>query len=141
MTGDERFNIRVYGIWMEADRVLVNEETIRGKKYLKFPGGGLEFGEGPINCLHREWKEELNLEIKVLEHFYTTDFYQKSAFDHSQVISIYYLITPLHPDPYIINTNPEEYTHWIKIEDITPDTFTLPIDKLVARMLVEKFKG
>ena len=140
MTGDERFNIRVYGIWMEADRVLVNEETIRGKKYLKFPGGGLELGESTINCLHREWKEELNLEIKVLGHFYTTDFYQKSAFDNSQVISIYYLISPLHPDPYIINSNPEEYTHWIKIEDITADTFTLPIDKVVAKMLVEKFK-
>lgn len=136
--GEGQFNIRVYGIWIEAGRVLVNEETIRGKKYIKFPGGGLEFGEGIINCLHREWQEELQLEIKVLEHFYTTEFFQKSAFDCSQVISIYYLISPVQPDPYIINTNPEEYTHWIKISDITADTFSLPIDRAVGKMLVER---
>lgn len=137
--GDGQFNIRVYGIWIEAGRVLVNEETIRGKKYIKFPGGGLEFGEGVINCLHREWQEELKLDITVLEHFYTTEFFQKSAFDGSQVISIYYLIAPVQPDPYIINTNPEEYTHWIKISDITTDTFSLPIDKTVGKMLIERF--
>lgn len=141
MTDDKRFNIRVYGIWVADGRVLVNEETIRGRQYLKFPGGGLEFGEGIINCLHREWMEELNLEIKVLEHFYTTDFFQPSAFDNSQVISIYYLITALHPDPYIINTNPQEYTHWMKIDDITDTTFSLPIDKVVGKMLTEKFKA
>lgn len=133
------FNIRVYGLWVEAGRVLVNEETIGNRKYIKFPGGGLEFGEGIANCLHREWQEELNLEIKILSHFYTTDFFQKSAFDNSQVISIYYLVSALHPSPYIINVNPEEYTHWMKIEDITPETFTLPIDKLVGKMLKEQF--
>lgn len=141
MTDDKRFNIRVYGIWIADGRVLVNEETIRGRQYVKFPGGGLEYGEGIINCLHREWMEELNLEIKVLEHFYTTDFFQPSAFDNSQVISIYYLITALHPDPYIINTNPQEYTHWMKIDDITDTTFSLPIDRVVGKMLTEKFKA
>lgn len=139
MPGRERFNIRVYGIWIEAGRVLVNEETIRGKKYIKFPGGGLEYGEGTHNCLHREWKEELDMEIKVLEHFYTTDFFQASAFDQSQVISIYYLIRAKAPNPYIINKNPDEYTHWIRLEDITPDTFPLPIDRVVGKMIVERF--
>ena len=61
-----RFNIRVYGIWIEADRVLVNEETIKGNNYVKFPGGGLEFGEGTIECVKREWMEEMGLEIEVL---------------------------------------------------------------------------
>lgn len=140
MQQDGRFNIRVYGIWIEGDRVLVNEETIRGKKYIKFPGGGLEYGEGIIQCLHREWQEELNLEIKVLEHFYTTEFFQKSAFDNTQVVSIYYLVTTVQPSPYIINTNPEEYTHWIKIEDITDDTFSLPIDKVAGKMIAERFR-
>lgn len=139
MAADERFNVRVYGIWIQEGRTLVNEETIRKKSYIKFIGGGLEYGEGVTNCLHREWKEELNLDIKVLEHFYTTEFFQKSFFDDTQVISIYYLIEPLHPDPYIINTNPEEYTHWIKLEDITPETFSLPIDKVVAKKICERF--
>ncbi|MFN5439619.1 MAG: NUDIX hydrolase, partial [Bacteroidota bacterium] len=41
------FNIRVYGILISDDnQVLVSDEFIRGNYYTKFPGGGLEFGEG-----------------------------------------------------------------------------------------------
>lgn len=139
MSMPDRFNIRVYGIWIESGRVLVSEEMIRGKAYIKFPGGGLELGEGIVNCLHREWMEELNLEIKVLEHFYTTDFFQPSFFDDSQVISIYYLISATNTGPYLVNNNPNDYTHWLKLEDLTPDTFSLPIDKVVVKKLLERF--
>ena len=85
-----RFNIRVYGIWIQDNKVLVNEEKIRDKIITKFPGGGLHWGEGIIDCLKREWIEELNINIEPLGHFYTTDFFQRSAYDNSQVISIYY---------------------------------------------------
>ena len=41
------FNIRVYGILInDAKQVLVSDEYIRGTYITKFPGGGLEFGEG-----------------------------------------------------------------------------------------------
>lgn len=36
---------------------------------MKFPGGGLEYGEGVLECLHREFDEELNVKIDVIEHF------------------------------------------------------------------------
>src|SRR5215217_6395306 len=93
------FNIRVYGILINDKRqVLVSDEFIRGSYYTKFPGGGLELGEGTRDCLQREFKEEMNLAVQVGEHIYTTDHYQKSAFnpDH-QIISIYYFVTPLEP--------------------------------------------
>ncbi|MEZ5018335.1 MAG: NUDIX domain-containing protein [Flavipsychrobacter sp.] len=134
-----RFNIRVYGIWVQDGRVLVSEETIRGNKYLKFPGGGMELGEGAIDGLKREWKEELNIEIDVLEHFYTTDFFQPSAFDSSQVISIYYWVKAKEQVSYIVNNNENEYSYWLKIADITEDTFSLPIDKIVAKRLYSTF--
>ena len=97
---DKRFNIRVYGIWIQDNKILVNEEMIRGKQIIKFPGGGLDWGEGIKNCLVREWKEELNIDIEVLSHFYTTDFFQPSAYDNSQVISIYYFVTDLFRIPF-----------------------------------------
>ena len=100
---DKRFNIRVYGILINDGNILVNEELINGKKIIKFPGGGLVWGEGTKDCLKREWKEELNLDIEVGDHFYTTDFFQPSAFDNSQVISIYYRITANIPDSIINN--------------------------------------
>ena len=86
------FNIRVYGILKDSkNRVLVSDEFIRGSYYTKFPGGGLELGEGTRDCLRREFKEETNLEVTIGEHIYTTDFYQISAFNNAhQIISIYY---------------------------------------------------
>lgn len=131
----KRFNIRVYGLWLHDGQVLVNEELIRGRKVTKFPGGGLDWGEGTIACLQREWMEELNLEIEVLSHFYTTDFFQHSAFDDSQVISIYYLVSG-DATATITNNVPEERTYWLPLSDIDDDTFTLPIDKVVGKMLV-----
>ena len=88
------FNIRVYGILINAkNEVLVSDENIRGMLVTKFPGGGLEFGEGTIDCLVREFKEELDLSIEVADHIYTTDFFQISAFNKEhQIISIYYKV-------------------------------------------------
>ena len=77
-----RFNLRVYGLLInEQQQVLVSDELIRGNYITKFPGGGLEFGEGTRNCLQREFREELNLQVETGEHFYTTDYFQQSAFN------------------------------------------------------------
>lgn len=129
-----RFNIRVYGIWINDGKVLVNEEMVRDKSIIKFPGGGLDWGEGIIDCLKREWKEELDIDIDVLNHFYTTDFFQASAYDESQVISIYYTVTADSGND-IKNKIANERTYWVSFSEITGNTFTLPIDKVVGNML------
>ncbi len=89
--------LRVYGILInEKKEVLVSDEYIRGNYYTKFPGGGLEFGEGTRDCLKREFMEEMNLKVEVGDHLYTTDFYQESAFRAGQqIVSIYYWVKPL----------------------------------------------
>lgn len=135
---DKRFNIRVYGIWINKRNVLVNEEIIRGRKIIKFPGGGLNWGEGLTDCLKREWREELGITVDIVRHFYTTDFFQPSAFDNSQVISVYYLVTGQVPDN-IVNTEANERTFWMSADNITANTFTLPIDKIVGEMLQKQF--
>ena len=91
------FNIRVYGILITEDKqILVSDEFIKGNYYTKFPGGGLEFGEGTRDCLAREFMEEMNLKVRVGEHLYTTDFFQMSAFNtEHQMVSIYYQVHPL----------------------------------------------
>src|ERR1700712_3324195 len=91
------FTIRVYGILInERKQVLVSDEHIRGSYYTKFPGGGLELGEGTRDCLKREFMEEMNLKIEVGAHLYTTDFFQMSAFNpEHQIISIYYFVKAL----------------------------------------------
>ena len=93
------FTIRVYGILIgEKKQVLVSDEFIRGDYFTKFPGGGLELGEGTRDCLKREFIEEMDLAVEVGEHLYTTDFYQVSAFNPAhQIISIYYTAIALEP--------------------------------------------
>lgn len=147
------FNIRVYGILInEKKQVLVADEFIRGGKYTKFPGGGLEFGEGTRDCLKRELKEELGIETTIGKHLYTTDFFQLSAFrPDQQIISIYYyaypaeaLKVPLRNKPFDFDANQMEIYNrtgetetfrYIDWEDFSEDTVTLPIDKVVARLI------
>ena len=134
----KRFNIRVYGLWIENNHILVCKESVRNQEILKFPGGGLEFGEGTIACLKREWEEELNCIIEVEEHFYTTDFYQASAFDDSQIISIYYKVTPTNTLTLPV-FNGREHFHKRLIDVSLLEDISLPIDKIVTEMLLDKF--
>lgn len=41
--------------------------------------------------------EECGAEIEVVRHIYTTDFFEKSSFNHSQILSIYYQVQTLQP--------------------------------------------
>lgn len=147
------FNIRVYGILInERRQVLVSDEYIRGKYYTKFPGGGLELGEGTKDCLKREFMEEMNLEVEVGDHIYTTDFYQASAFNPGhQIISIYYSVkakeaitVPLRSFAFDFDeqqlkayaqTGETETFRFINWDDFSEDIVSLPIDKIVAKML------
>jgi ADP-ribose pyrophosphatase YjhB (NUDIX family) len=135
---EKRFNIRVYGIWVNDGRLLVNEELIRGNKIIKLPGGGMDWGEGTRDCLKREWQEELGIDIEVGEHFYTTDYFQPSAFDNSQVMSIYYLVSA-NPDSEIKNLLENERTYWMPLSEVSADSFTLPIDRIVGGMIKQQF--
>src|SRR5215470_3993457 len=142
------FNIRVYGVLInEEKQVLVSDEYIRGSYYTKFPGGGLELGEGTRDCLEREFKEEMNLEVEIGEHLYTTDFYQVSAFNSAhQIISIYYYVSaleeitvPLRAKEFDFDeqqmevynkTKMTETFRFIEWKDFSEEKVTLPIDKI-----------
>jgi len=149
-----KFTIRVYGILMDANkRVLVSDEFIRGNYFTKFPGGGLELGEGTRDCLQREFKEETGLDVTIGEHLYTTDYYQQSAFNFKdQIISIYYYAHPVNADDLASLTtkaqpfdfapeqtsNPNgqaEVLRWVEWNDLSEATVHLPIDKIVVKML------
>lgn len=133
----KHINVRVYGLWVQAEGLVLlgREHVPGGRQVVKFPGGGLEWGEGLKDALKREWMEELGLEIEVLEHVYTTDFFQPSAFDQSQVISIYYKVQPVSPPISFPFTNPEgDHYYFEKVNEQLKDKLNLPIDKLVGAM-------
>jgi ADP-ribose pyrophosphatase YjhB (NUDIX family) len=150
------FNVRVYGILIDDKaRLLVSDEFIRGAYITKLPGGGLEIGEGTREGLAREFMEEANLHITVGEHFYTTDFFQISAFNNKdQIISIYYLVHSDKTETLITKEKafdflPEqvadlkgtaEHLRWVPLSELTEETMTLPIDKVAIKLLLSKSK-
>jgi 8-oxo-dGTP pyrophosphatase MutT (NUDIX family) len=146
-----RFNIRVYGILKDAgNRILVSDEYIRGSYFTKFPGGGLEFGEGTRDCLKREFMEETGLDVVIGNHIYTTDFFQISAFNNNdQILSIYYFVhaedhSSLKTKTTLFDFEPHQVSdpkgeaevfRWIEWDDLNEDVVSLPIDKMVIKML------
>lgn len=137
------FNIRVYGLLInEQQEVLLSDEFEGDRYFTKFPGGGLEFGEGLIDGLKREFMEECNAKIEVVSHFYTTDFYEKSSFNDSQVISIYYLVTPIEElqlkfkcKVFDFDEGTSQCFRWKKIEELTANDVTFRTDKTVVDLL------
>lgn len=144
------FTIRVYGILIQNNQVLIADEIIKGNIITKFPGGGLEFGEGMIDCLIREFKEELNIDINVDSHFYTTDFFVQSAFNKAvQVISIYYLVsTNQNMELPVTSKVTPAYEiknklafRWHPLNEMSEENLSLIIDKKVAGMISERIKS
>ncbi len=140
------FVVRVYGIYIHPEHgILVSDEYVFGRQVTKFPGGGLEFGEGTVDCIVREMKEETGFSFRVLSHFYTTDFFVPSAFNSElQVISIYYRIEPEGPFKLPTNNNPFDFPEqkegaqafrFISLERINQQDFTLVIDQRVGELL------
>ena len=145
----EAITIRVYGILSDAQKgILISDEQENGRRFTKFPGGGLELGEGIKDCLLREWNEELNQSIEIIEHLYTTDFFQRSAFhSNKQVISVYYKVKALDEPKVKISSMPFDFSgeedpaqsfRWVSWNEFSEDLFTFPIDKIVAGIILDE---
>lgn len=147
MSEKNRFVIRVYGLIVNRNNeLLLSDEFELGMKMTKFPGGGLEFGEGLIDGLKREFREECqNQEIENIRHFYTTDFFQKALFyENAQLISVYFLADLKEPLQFRISDKAFDFEiggdktqsfRWVKINELNEGDFTFPIDKFVVTKL------
>jgi 8-oxo-dGTP diphosphatase len=143
------FNVRVYGLLInQNNEVLVSDEEEYGFRFSKFPGGGLELGEGLIDGLKREFVEECGAEIEVLSHFYTTDFFEKSSFNDSQVISVYYIVKEKAPLQLAFKNVIYDFDgegeilqafRWVKIEDLNIEDITFKTDKTVGQLLKNQY--
>jgi len=138
-----KFTIRVYGILInDKKEVLIAEEIIHGRPVTKFPGGGLELGEGTKECVQREFREETGQEVSVAEHFYTTDFYIQSQINPEyQVMCIYYIVRCKTSALIEVNTPKDNITlRWVALTDLHEDIVSFESDKTVVRMLLKQFK-
>ena len=135
------FNVRVYALLEHNNKVMMIHEPFQNQLIYKFPGGGLEFGEGTRECLIREFKEELNLEIEIGEHFYTQDFFIQNAFDtKEQILMIYYLEKTTDEALNALKVMDEDIVDilWITRDELDAKQMTLATDKIVIDLYKKK---
>lgn len=132
------FRIAVYGLLWQDNYLLFAREKIQGREVVKFPGGGMQLGEGTIEALKREFMEELNIEVEVLQHIYTTDFFVPSAF-HSdyQVLAIYYLLRSAEVLPSEDFQRDGIHFFWQSLSEVHQNILTFETDKRALEMLLK----
>ncbi len=140
------FTIRAYGLLIHDGRILLSKENIKGEIHVKFPSGGLEFGEGLVDCVKREFDEETGLQIVRTEHFYTTEDFFASAFHkNKQVLSIYYRVWVKDlkaleignpSDEHLLKNSSDQILYWCDLKGLGSEPIDLPIDAIVVGKLV-----
>jgi 8-oxo-dGTP diphosphatase len=146
----KHFNLRVYAIIIDDGHILLSDEYVHDMKMTKFPGGGLYFGEGPADCLKREAIEEFGQEIDIIEHYYTTHFFQQALFyEDQQLISIYYLARFREAPHFRISDKPFNFPvmvnesqsfRWARITEIEEKDLSFPVDRFVISLLKSNSK-
>ena len=133
----------------DRKEILLSDEFVMDRKMVKFPGGGMEYGEGPLHCLQREAMEEFGQKLVNIRHYYTTDYYQKAYFyrDH-QLLSIYYLADLSESPRFRISDKPFDFPEgkngaqsfrWVSLAEIEEGDLTFPIDRKVIGMVKAEF--
>lgn len=139
-----KFNVRVYGLLIHQEQVLVTDEDRFGIQFTKFPGGGLEFKEGTIECLEREFQEELNISIHTPQLFHINENFVESAFNSKhQMLSIYYIVESDELQSIKLKEKQfdfegeEQIFRMIPLAELNADDFRFPIDKAVVHKILE----
>lgn len=144
-----KYNIRVYALIFKKEKeILLSDEYQLDMKMTKFPGGGMEQGEGTKDCLQREAMEEFGQSLINIRHFYTTDYYQPALFfKDTQLISIYYLAEFSEHIRFRVTDKPfdipcmkngEQSFRWVPLSELREEDLTFPIDRVVIRLLKDR---
>ncbi len=144
-----KYTVRVYAVILIDNKVLISDEYHENILMTKLPGGGMEIGEGTLDCLKREAIEEFEQEIEIIEHLYTTDFYQISTvINDKQIIAIYYTAKLTDIPKFKISNKKNDFElkngsvsfRLVPISKLKPDMFTWKIDQKAIETFINQRK-
>lgn len=117
------------GVLLQGSRVLIAQRSAEKNGGLKweFPGGKIEDGESPEDCLIREWKEELDVDVDVIKFICDSNHEHDGITIHLSAFEI-----------KILSGNIQNKEHhdlqWVKISDLMNFNF-VPADIKIIEML------
>ena len=140
---EKGFNVRVYG-WLECEgKVLVSRETFEAGELVKFPGGGVELGEGPSQALRREFLEEVQLNVDVVGPAYTSPNFHRSYFHHRQLLALYFSVQtkeklkPSACTQKFAGFLKQRQLFWCKVDQFDIETLTHEVDREAFQYYVD----
>jgi 8-oxo-dGTP diphosphatase len=140
----KRYTHRIYGFLQRpTGEVLVALERFKDRPLIKYPGGGLEWGESHAECLIREFQEELSLDIRLGDCVFFNDFPVISAFDTDVYVqAFFYRVEAVNEaaveaiatvDTWEVPAENGEQFKWVRPEDLDPARFTYAIEQVATR--------
>ncbi|MFA5134836.1 MAG: NUDIX hydrolase [Patescibacteria group bacterium] len=95
-----------------------------------FPGGHLEFGEAPEDCIRREVREETGLAVRSITAApYTNDYFPEK---NKHYVTLFFIVTCKPGEPIIRESEKLERWEWYPWDKL-PDNLFLPIRNLLKR--------
>jgi 8-oxo-dGTP diphosphatase len=119
---------------IERDGCILIGKRKQGKQHpgaWEFPGGTLEEGETPEQCLRRELQEELDITVEV------GDLFCSSEYSYTPEFTIRLMVYRTTVISGIFNLNDHEEIRWVKPTDL--DKYDFPeADRPVVESLVKE---
>lgn len=119
--------------------LVLKEELDKGPVW-DLPGGKIEYGESPEETLHREIKEELDIQIEIKASVGVWYFFSQDSED--QVVCHTFLCEPAGDMKIDCSHNPadEHFSElkWLTVEEILSSSEIVIVDSL--RKLLQKLK-
>lgn len=135
MDSKYNFNVRITGILIEEDKILLVNQMVSEQRSWSLPGGRLEQGETLEQGLKREMKEETGLDVEVDHLLYICDTVQT---DH-KMLHITFLVKKINGQIELptneFDENPIHDVRFVAIDKLEEYGFTDKFVKLLKQGL------
>jgi 8-oxo-dGTP diphosphatase len=109
------------GLLMKDDKVLVIQRSEREKflpGYYELPGGKVDFGEDPAEALAREFKEEVDLDVKVGNPYHTFSYISENGNRHTVEILYKVSLADEMTKPNIKLSEDHSDSKWVGLDQL-----------------------
>ncbi|MCH5324898.1 MAG: NUDIX hydrolase [Eubacterium sp.] len=133
MNPDYIFNVRVTGVLIENNKILIVKQKLSESREWSLPGGRLERGETLEQGLKREFKEETGLDVQIERLLYLCDVNASG----NTVLHITFLITrtggKLTLPTNEHDANPIHDVKFVSVDELTDYGFSDEFADLIKR--------